>query len=75
MTPEEWICIYDIVDVLGVYKDLTTLLQSRTEPAIVYLLPQILRLNVKYLMSPSRMSERFSGRKKEDLLRNLQQVV
>ena len=52
LNTDEWIKIYDIIDVLGVYKDITIQLQARKEPTIVYLLPQLLRVNVKYLVNP-----------------------
>lgn len=39
LNTNEWMGVCDILDILGLFKDLTVALQSRTEPAIVYLLP------------------------------------
>lgn len=35
----EWRLLFDIVDVLGLFRDLTIKLQSVSTPTIVYLMP------------------------------------
>lgn len=67
----EWRLLFDILDILGMFRDLTIKLQSVTTPTIVYLLPQFLRLCTRYLPNPWREASRYSGRSKVVLMQHI----
>ncbi len=66
LTDEQWECISDLVDVLGVFKDFTLLMQGRDVDGVVHLLPQLLRILCNQLVRPAKYASRFSGRSLDD---------